>query len=192
MLCENCGKREVEVLIKKVADKEVSHLNLCRACAEEMGFMSPLIPSITISFSIGEDVPKQKKAKRVQPRKKEPSHDSLVCPSCGMKFSIFREEGLLGCPNCYEAFRFPLGAYLQKTQGAESHWDGTSEIFGGIGIVAGEMIRETPDTGKHRLDEDIAKLKLEMDEAVSREDYERAAALRDMLAPLVGGEKREK
>jgi protein arginine kinase activator len=191
MLCENCGKREVEVLIKQVADKEVNHLNLCRVCAEEMGFMSPLIPSITISFSIGEDIPKQKKVKRVQPRKKEQFHDSLACPSCGMKFSAFREEGLLGCPSCYEAFRFPLGAYFQKTQGVESHWGGTSETFSGIGIVTDEMIRETLDTRKRGLDEDIAKLKLEMDEAISREDYERAAELRDMLIPLVGGERRK-
>ena len=41
MLCSNCGKREVEVLIKQVTNQETSDLNLCRICAEEMGFQEP-------------------------------------------------------------------------------------------------------------------------------------------------------
>jgi protein arginine kinase activator len=181
MICENCGKNEVEVLIKQVTNQEVKHLNLCRACAEEMGFISSTIPSITISFSITEDVQKQRKARKVLPRKKEQNFDSLVCSSCGTKFSAFREEGLLGCPLCYEEFRFPLGIFLQKTQGSESHWI-ASDIFNDIGLVSGE----SPDTG----DDDIARLRLELSEAISREDYERAALVRDMLAPLVGGSKK--
>jgi protein arginine kinase activator len=186
MFCDNCGKREVEVLIKQVVNQEVRHLNLCRICAEEMGFISPMIPSITISFSINDDIPRQKKVRRVQPKKKEPIYESLMCPTCMTKFSTFREEGLLGCPKCYEVFRFPLGAYLQKTQGAESHWDGTSNMFKEIGLFTEEMIQETEELRRNELEENIAKLRYEMNEAISREDYERAAELRDMLAPLVG------
>jgi protein arginine kinase activator len=184
MICDNCGKNEVEVLLKQVVNNEVRYLNLCRACAEEMGFIPSAIPSITISFSISEDAPKQRRARKIQSKKRE-AIDSISCPSCGIKFASFRENGLLGCPSCYEAFRFPLGAFLQKTQGAESHWVGTSGMFKDIGLLSKEITAEAKAVQNDKFDENTARLRLELDEAVAREDYERAAQLRDMLAPLV-------
>ena len=84
-----------------------------------------------------------------------------------------------------------MGIFLNKTQGAESHWV-ASDAFGEIGV--------TPDGMNSQIDivleqeeamGNIARLRLELDEAVSREDYERAAQLRDMLAPLVGSADKE-
>jgi len=184
MICDNCGKNEVEVLIKQVMNQEIKNLNLCRSCAEELGFTPPVMPSITISFSLADGSQKKRRLRKPLPRKKETLSDSLCCSACDTKFSTFREEGLLGCPKCYEEFRAPLGAYLQKTQGSESHWI-ASDIFKDIGLVAGKEDFEE-DAGSA---EDITRLRLEMYEAVAREDYERAAELRDMLAPLVGESK---
>jgi protein-arginine kinase activator protein McsA len=59
-------------------------------------------------------------------------------------------------------------------------------MFRDIGLATDAMIREAERIRKGELDKSIAKLRSEMDEAISREDYERAAELRDMLAPLVG------
>jgi protein arginine kinase activator len=182
MICEHCGKNEVEILVKQMMDQEVKRLGLCRQCAEDLGFIAPAMPSITISFSLSDGAPRPRKQRRAQPRKREQTFDSLVCPVCGVKFSSFRDEGLLGCPRCYEEFRVPLGAYLQKTQGAESHWI-ASDVFDDIGLVSRgdeNPAAEAPDR------DDIARLRRELDEAVSVEDYERAAMLRDILAPLVG------
>ena len=122
MLCSNCGKREVEVLIKQVTNQETSDLNLCRICAEEMGFLSPDIPSITISFSVrrSENIGQDTKTEQIP--ENEEGYDSLLCNTCGTEYRHFRKSGLLGCAACYEAFRFPLGAYLQKIQDAENHW----------------------------------------------------------------------
>jgi protein arginine kinase activator len=192
MLCDNCGKNEVEVLIRQVIDEEVRNLSLCRSCAEKMGFISPLIPSITISFSIGESAPKhdgapkQKKIRKVQPRRREQSLDAMCCPTCGLDFMSFRGTGILGCPVCYETFRGPLGVYLHKTQGAESHWI-ASDAFREIGVASlgvndqmGILAKKEETRGN------ITRLKRELSEAISREDYERAAQLRDILAPIVG------
>jgi protein arginine kinase activator len=186
MLCDNCGKNEVEVLIRQVIDEEVKTLNLCRQCAEKMGFISPLIPSITISFSIGESPPRQKKIRKAQTRRRELPIESMRCPTCGSDFSSFRETGILGCPDCYESFRVPLGIYLNKTQGAESHWI-ASDAFREIGVADVTNRRMGIIAEKEEAGGNIARLTLEMNEAISREDYERAAQLRDMLAPLVGG-----
>ena len=187
MICDNCGKKEVEVLIKQVMSREIKNLNLCKSCAEELGFTSPAIPSITISFSLADGSLKKRTIRKTSPGKKEALSDSLFCSACDTKFSAFREEGLLGCPKCYEEFRAPLGAFLQKTQGSESHWV-ASDIFKDIGLIAGEEEFEPDDAGNA---EDITRLRLEMYDAVSREDYERAAELRDMLAPLVEESRRK-
>ena len=187
MICDNCGKNEVEVLIKQVINQEIRNLNLCRSCAEELGFTPPVMPSITISFSLADGAGKKRKIRKPVPRKKETLPDTLCCSACDTKFSTFREEGLLGCPKCYEAFRSPLGAFLQKTQGSESHWI-ASDIFKDICLVADKEEFEADDAGNA---EDITRLRLEMYEAVAREDYERAAELRDLLAPLVGESKRK-
>ncbi|MDR3332954.1 MAG: UvrB/UvrC motif-containing protein [Synergistaceae bacterium] len=188
MLCSNCGKREVEVLIKQVINQEVHNLNLCRACAEELGFIAPDIPSITISFSLNEtDTQKQRKVRRLPhgARKHEALHDSLICSSCGLEYRTFRETGLLGCPECYEIFRFPLGAYLQKEQGAESHWDGMSGTFSELGVAGVRSGVIFKDKEKDERQENIRRLRSELSEAISREEYERAAELKEMLAPLL-------
>jgi protein arginine kinase activator len=188
MLCDNCGKNEAEITLKQMADGTAKQLNLCRECAEEMGCIPSGVPSITISFLISEE-PVKRKARRSIPRRKESQFDALACPSCGMKFNEYRDENLLGCPQCYEAFRFPLGAFLHKTQGAESHWVGaTSEMLGEIAVEEGLALSEADEKRKSELEENIARLRLEMNEAISAEDYERAAELRDLIGPLVNGD----
>lgn len=187
MLCSNCRKREVEILVKQVVNNEVRNLNLCRVCAEEMGFISPDIPSITISFSLGEaDSPDSKKLLRPKLERKDSQYDLLTCASCGTKYSEFRISKLLGCPACYESFRFPLGAFLQKEQGAESHWVG-SEAFTGIKVYE-EISREigrTRERVRNERELHISRLKREMADAVLREEYERAAELKNKLRPLL-------
>jgi protein arginine kinase activator len=188
MLCSNCGKREVEVLIKQVVNQEVHNLNLCRVCAEELGFIAPDIPSITISFSLNDpEAHNQRKIKRLQHGAKKSGlmYDSLVCSSCGLEYGAFRETGALGCPGCYEAFRFPLGAWLQKEQGAESHWEGMSGMFDGLGVTEDGWDALSCGKMKDELRSNIVRLRLELEDAISREDYERAAQLRDDLAPLL-------
>ena len=187
MICDNCGKNEVEVFIKQVMNQEIRNINLCKACAEELGFTSPAMPSITISFSLVDGSQKKRKVRRPLPRRRDHPSDSLCCPECGTKFSAFREEGILGCPKCYEEFRSPLGAYLQKIQGSESHWI-ASDVFKDISLVTCTGESESADANNA---EDITRLRLEMYDAVAREDYERAAQLRDMLTPLVGESKRK-
>ncbi len=193
MLCSNCGKREVEVLIKQVIDQEVHDLNLCRACAEEMGFISPDAPSITISFSLNEADRRgvKKKAKAIpENNEADVRNDALVCTACGMEYAAFRENGVLGCPECYAAFRFPLGAFLQRNQGAESHWGGMSGMFAELEVVEDAekaAIRKRIDSEWRAT---VQRLESELADAVEREEYERAAKLRDVLRSL-GTKNRE-
>lgn len=186
MICSHCGKREVEVLIKQVINQEVHNLNLCRVCAEELGFVSPQTQSITISLSLGEIEPTNiRKKKNVSRQKREQFEDSIECSVCGTLYGDFRETGFLGCSSCYEAFRFPLGAFLQREQGAESHWGGLSEVFSEIKTPPRLVEKAASNADKENRECEIRNLKARMLDAVKNEEYERAAELRDILRPLL-------
>lgn len=195
MLCHKCKKRDVEVLIRQVINHEVQNLNLCRVCAEEMGFISPDMPSITISFSLNDkDARMFGKGGNVGVKEhehKERQHDECVCDSCGMKYEQFKETGLLGCPACYVSFRFPLGVYLQKEQGAESHWGGDSEMFADLKVLADEN-PFSKEYVKSERDARLVRLKAELSDAVLCEEYERAAGLRDAILEMQSGGKKIK
>lgn len=187
MLCKNCGKREVEVLIKQVINDEVEDINLCRLCAEELGFLSSQLPSITISFSLREvDDSQRKKIVKLYSKKDEEKFDGIVCPECGILYRDVRKDGLLGCPECYQAFRFPLGVRLQLIQGAESHWEGTSRVFSEIAVLDPDELSRARllEQAKEEKEAAVRKLKHEIEDAAAREDYETAARLRDRLKSL--------
>lgn len=187
MICSNCGKREADVLIKQVVANEVYDLNLCRVCAEEMGFISSDdTPSITISFSFRDAGMLQLGKALNSSGRSVPDYSALRCPDCGTEFKEFEKDSLLGCPKCYETFRLPLGELLQRTQGAESH------------ICSSESFREfavwEPKADDMRMPiiiddsfADAMRLEHEIAEAVSKEEYERATELRDKLRLLDSG-----
>ena len=188
MLCKHCGKREVEVMVKQVVDNEVQDIDLCRVCAEELGFLSRELPSITISFSMREvDLPQRKKIARRQSLRDEEKNDRILCPNCGMAYKEFRNSGLLGCPECYQAFRFPLGARLQKLQGAESRWNGTTKMFSDIAVLDTEGTTDERNLklSREQREANIRRLNDEIKDAVQREEYERAAGLRDLLKAIL-------
>ena len=54
-----------------------------------------------------------------------------ICKSCGTRLSEFYETGMLGCPDCYNAFRTEIISALKKVQGATTHI-GKSPSFGGV------------------------------------------------------------
>lgn len=185
MLCSKCGKREVEILVKQVINKEVHDIGLCRECAEQLGFLSRQMPSITISFAVCDPEPLKIKHKRSSARqKKEEQENALVCSECETVYAKFKETGLLGCPHCYESFRFPLGAYLQEHQGAESHWSGTSDMFTHIALSDAQAPLSFAVSAKDTVEDERSRLKKDIESAVSCEDYERAAYLRDKLNSL--------
>jgi protein arginine kinase activator len=82
-----------------------------------------------------------------------------------------REAGLAGCPLCYRHFEEELGSLINRAQG------GASVHVGRHPAHAAELV----DRAALR-----NKLARELREAVSREEYERAAKIRDRLQALGG------
>ena len=91
------------------------------------------------------------------------STDTL-CDVCGMTFSEFRKDTLLGCPECYKAFESALGTILERAhEGGACHIGKVPRRAG-----AGEQRQAL-----------LMRMRKQLNEAVVGEDYELAARLRD-------------
>ena len=98
-----------------------------------------------------------------------PKTSGKQCPDCGITFAQIKRGNLIGCPECYNAFQDSLGSLIEHAQfGASSH----------VGRVPNR--KHTPNQFELR----SRKLMKELDAAVTAEQYERAAVLRDRLNKL--------
>lgn len=93
--------------------------------------------------------------------------DFRTCPDCGIGFQEFRQSGRLGCPNDYQFFREQLEPLLLGIHGDTEH-------IGKKPSHAGAPSQRTL----------LIRLRRELDDAVSVEDYERAGRLRDQIRDL--------
>jgi len=93
-----------------------------------------------------------------------------ACPFCGLRYSAFRESGMLGCPACYDNFAEPLAGLLKRFHGSARHG----------GKVPAQALRGGLQ------EEDASKLKERLKAAIAKEDFEEAARLRDRLRALQG------
>lgn len=161
MTCENCGKNEARVHYTAWENNQPRELHVCQECAVEKGIV-PSSPD-TGKFSIQEpmialigDTALGSKIGRIE------------CATCGMRYSTFRETGRLGCSGCYESFAELLQPLLRRIHGNLSH--------------VGRAPERSADADQRR--EQVRALQNEMESAIHRENFERAAELRDRISRL--------
>lgn len=97
------------------------------------------------------------------------SEKDMVCSSCGLTFAEFRKRALLGCPDCYTSFEPLLMPLLERAQEGATHHLGKIPRYAGTDQVRQQRLKQ---------------LRRELDRAVSSEQYERAAKLRDEVRQL--------
>ena len=94
-----------------------------------------------------------------------------VCGVCGIKFVEFRNTGRLGCPHDYDSFKPELVPLLESIHGEPKH--------------QGKSPRRLPrEKAEQR---ELAHLRRRLQQAVTEEDYEEAARLRDRIRQLEEG-----
>jgi protein arginine kinase activator len=94
--------------------------------------------------------------------------DQKECPVCGISFFEFRNSGRLGCPYDYTHFESDLRPLLINVHDSTEH----------VGK------RPTRSTGTADSLAKMIGLRREMEEAIEREDYERASEIRDQLKAM--------
>lgn len=162
MLCEYCGKNPATVHLKKVINNYVTELHLCDECAKKNSnfhFDTPFSMQNILAGLIDSSYDGPIKIEHIS---------SLECDKCGLTYSKFKQTGKFGCSHCYDSFKEKLVPLFRKIHGHESH-------IGEIPQKAGESV-VTKKT--------IDKLKAELDLAVSKEEFEKAAQLRDEIISL--------
>lgn len=157
--CDKCDK-QATIHMTDIVDGVKSEVHFCEECAATAGLavkatmpLSELLEEFVLQKSSG------------------PEHVELTCESCGMTFSEFRKDGLLGCPNDYDAFCKPMEEILERAhEGATHH--------------AGKVPPRASQQQKTQTA--ILRLRTSLRQAVAMEDYEQAARLRDQIKQLEG------
>ncbi|HUU23232.1 MAG TPA: UvrB/UvrC motif-containing protein [Phycisphaerae bacterium] len=158
MKCEKCNK-PATVHLTEVVGGEKLEKHLCEDCAALEG----------ITFKA--DIPISQLLEDFVLHATGEDTAGLACDVCGMTFKEFREQGLLGCPHDYDAFERTLVPMLRRAQ------EGATEHVGKVPHRAGD------EEKKHIA---VLRLRAELKAAISAEDYERAAAIRDQIKEYEG------
>ncbi|MEM6333916.1 MAG: UvrB/UvrC motif-containing protein [Planctomycetota bacterium] len=159
--CDVCDRPATHRSIEIVGGKKIER-NYCDIHAAEAG-LSVKAPHQPVNEFFTSLVKMQSggEAKEAAAKSAE-----AACPECDTTFAKFRQDSLLGCPHCYEAFERELGPLLERAhEGATHH--------------VGKVPRSSGVSEQRQVQ--LSRLRRRLDDAVAAEDYELAARLRDEL-----------
>lgn len=171
MLCETCKKRTATVFYNENMNGKTRSFALCGECAaklREKGELQDITSMIGTFADPFSDLHNElfqgffglPAEKAVSLQKK--------CPDCGCSYSEIEKSGKVGCPTCYTVFEDELSRLIRSLHGTTAH----------AGAVPSRH------RAKQVLAQQIKQKKAALREAVQKEDYERAAALRDEIRAL--------
>lgn len=150
--CQICGE-PATVHLTQIVNNQIHKVDLCEKCAKEKGVTDPE------GFSLGDIL-----GKSLMPGP-APATEGMRCENCGWTPEDFRENGVFGCPSCYEAFRSLINPALTNMHRGGRH--------------AGKI----PVRSRKRLlkSRKLSTLRHELETAVAEERYEDAARIRDEI-----------
>lgn len=159
IVCNLCGKQKATIYFKGIVKGQALKLHLCQSCAKSNGMVLPFGDAITSLSSVLTQM-----VVPVAPARLKQMH----CRRCGLTFPEFKQSSQLGCADCFEVFADWVGPLLKRIHGSDQH--------------VGKRVRRTVRRGS--VTERMARLKLELREALKQEAFEKAAQIRDEIKDL--------
>lgn len=156
MLCQQCGEKPATVHLTKIHNQQSTEVHLCESCALQQGQLALGPEGLWPKLLAGLAGLATEEAEG--PR----------CSHCGQSFQEFTRTGRLGCPLCYQELKAQLEPLIGRIQGATEH-------TGKVPVRRGYLFR-------HR--REVRALQNELRERVAREEFERAAEIRDLLRAM--------
>jgi len=161
--CHICGEREATIHYIEIIEGQKTSQWLCHECADREG-ITPGDDATAAHGALDAFLGEMLKS-APQERARERGTEGPACPTCGYEYRRLLASGMLGCPDCYVAFRRQLLPMLRRYHGDVSHVGKLPRAHG-------------PRAALRR---EIAQLKALLEQAVGQESYEEAARLRDVI-----------
>lgn len=158
MVCIVCKQKEAKVHYTELAQGQVKKIDLCETCAKEKGLSDPT------SFNLA-DILLGLGASHEMEQASESKGGELKCQTCGFTQADFKKTGRLGCADCYKVFAEGLAGMLKTMHKGTTHKGKVPQTF-----------RRSQDQASK-----LAQLEQDLQGAISREDFEHAAVLRDQI-----------
>lgn len=180
MLCSECGKNEATIHSVVVINGEKTERHLCSECAKNHPELN--LPFVNSMANFG--VKKDSMQSLVDNLFNFGISDlpimnfgELICKTCGETLSEFKQTGLLGCPDCYDSFADQLIPVIEKTHGTKVEKKKEEEK---------PQTESNVNTANKEKYKKIAELQQKLNEAISTENFEEAAKVRDEIKKLKG------
>ena len=154
MICDVCKNNQATVFLTQIVEGKMQKVNLCEACSKDKGVTDPTgfaLADLLLGLGAAQEM--------------ERGGTTQKCPVCGFGQSDFKKTGRLGCAACYDTFAEGLAPLLKGMHKGVAH---VGKVPGRLAI---SMERESLLKGLH---EDLRA-------AVSEENYESAARIRDKI-----------
>ncbi len=159
MLCDECLKNPASVHLTTFENGQVKTVHLCAQCAARRK-----APVVLSGFSFNDLLSAFYEPEEAQ---------DAICSCCGTTMSSFQKTGKLGCAHCYKALEVSL---LPVLKGVHMNTRHTGKRPGEH--VEIDLGRETTSLEKKE------QMKKALRMAVSTENFEEAARLRDEIARM--------
>lgn len=159
MLCQKCGKNNANVKIVKNYNGNIEELYLCSVCAgkEDLNFNMNIHSGSLFDNFFNIFTPLEV--------------NELICEKCKTTYSCFKKSGKFGCEQCFSTFENYLDPMFKNIHGATHH-------TGKLPIRSAEPIRRKKE---------LELLKADLKDAITKENFEEAAKLRDQIREIEKG-----
>jgi protein arginine kinase activator len=154
--CKDCHK-EKTIHLTEIVGGKLKKVDLCSECPLAQNLTDPSAFNLAdqmLGIGAGASLAENSEAE--------------VCPNCGFTVQDFKKTGRLGCSRCYSAFFYGIATVLKDMHKGTHH----------TGKIPSRMRRQ------QELRKAIVDLEERMEKAVTSEDYEGAARLRDQIGAV--------
>lgn len=156
MLCQICKKNNATIHFTKIINGNVEERHICDLCAKENNDFDFDLPFSFHKILTSLICSMQEDSKTTE---------DISCSRCNLGYNKFLETGKFGCSNCYDTFKIHVDSLLKGIHGHNEH---KGKIPLGEETIINHM-------------RTIESLRTELGKSVEREDFEKAALLRDEI-----------
>jgi protein arginine kinase activator len=160
MDCDICGKK-AKVHLTQLVGGQIKKIALCDSCAKEKGVTDPT------GFALAEMLLGKSGGPAAVPAPFS-TGPTRRCGGCGFTLDDLRRIRRFGCAECYTTFRDEVGQMLRGMHKGTKH----------IGKVPAGLME------LHARTQRLEELRGKLDLAVTAENYEEAAGLRDEIRQI--------